>query len=104
LGSSLEIRQGAGSGLPPTEWKDIPVRRIAPLIQSAYCGTQWAVFEPNGEPLWALRVRLQTSVGPEGPLQTLGVATDPHAAGAILESWLEAFIATERDASGGDGA
>ena len=41
-----------------SEWKYIPVRRIALFIEeSLYRGTQWVVFEPNDEPLWA-QIRL----------------------------------------------
>jgi phage tail sheath protein FI len=37
-----------------SEWKYIPVRRIALYIEeSLFRGTQWVVFEPNDEPLWA---------------------------------------------------
>lgn len=37
-----------------SEWKYIPVRRTALKIdESPYRGTQWVVFEPNDEPLWA---------------------------------------------------
>ena len=40
------------------EWKYIPVRRLALFIEeSLYRGTQWVVFEPNDEPLWA-QIRL----------------------------------------------
>lgn len=40
------------------EWKYIPVRRTALFIEeSLYRGTQWIVFEPNDEPLWA-QIRL----------------------------------------------
>jgi phage tail sheath protein FI len=40
------------------EWKYIPVRRTALYIEeSVYRGTQWVVFEPNDEPLWA-QIRL----------------------------------------------
>jgi uncharacterized protein len=43
-----------------SEWKYVPVRRTALLIeQCLYDGTVWAVFERNGEPLWA---QLRTSV------------------------------------------
>jgi phage tail sheath protein FI len=36
------------------EWRYIPVRRTAIFLeQSIYSGIQWAVFEPNDEPLWA---------------------------------------------------
>jgi hypothetical protein len=39
-------------------WKYIPVRRTALFIEeSLYRGTQWVVFEPNDEPLWA-QIRL----------------------------------------------
>jgi phage tail sheath protein FI len=40
------------------EYKYVPVRRIALFIEeSLYRGTQWVVFEPNDEPLWA-QIRL----------------------------------------------
>ncbi|PHM08298.1 phage tail sheath family protein [Nostoc sp. 'Peltigera malacea cyanobiont' DB3992] len=40
------------------EWKYIPVRRFALFLEeSLYRGTQWVVFEPNDEPLWA-QIRL----------------------------------------------
>ncbi len=36
------------------EWRYIPVRRMAIFLRtSIYYGIQWAVFEPNAEPLWA---------------------------------------------------
>jgi phage tail sheath protein FI len=48
--------QGADS--LASEWKYIPVRRTALFIEeSLYRGTQWVVFEPNDEPLWA-QIRL----------------------------------------------
>lgn len=41
-----------------SEWKYLPVRRLALYIEeSLYRGTQWVVFEENDEPLWA-QVRL----------------------------------------------
>jgi phage tail sheath protein FI len=41
-----------------SEWKYISVRRMALFIEeSLYRGTQWVVFEPNDEPLWA-QIRL----------------------------------------------
>jgi len=41
-----------------SEWKYIPVRRLALYIEeSLYRGTQWVVFEPNDEPLWS-QIRL----------------------------------------------
>ncbi len=40
------------------QWKYIPVRRLAYYIEeSLFRGTQWVVFEPNDEPLWA-QIRL----------------------------------------------
>jgi phage tail sheath protein FI len=40
------------------EYKYVPVRRVALFIEeSLYRGTQWAVFEPNDEPLWS-QIRL----------------------------------------------
>jgi phage tail sheath protein FI len=36
------------------EYQHVPVRRLALFLEeSLYRGTQWAVFEPNDEPLWA---------------------------------------------------
>ena len=44
----------AGNDQLASEWKYLPVRRTALFIEeSLYRGTQWAVFEPNDEPLWA---------------------------------------------------
>ncbi len=41
-----------------SEWKYIPVRRLALFIEeSLYRGTQWVVFEPNDEALWS-QIRL----------------------------------------------
>lgn len=43
------------------EYKYVPVRRLALFIEeSLYRGTQWVVFEPNDEPLWA-QIRLNVS-------------------------------------------
>jgi phage tail sheath protein FI len=37
------------------EYKYLPVRRMALFLEeSLYRGTQWVVFQPNDEPLWAL--------------------------------------------------
>lgn len=41
-----------------SEWKYVPVRRTALFLEeSLYRATQWVVFEPNDEPLWA-QIRL----------------------------------------------
>ena len=40
------------------DYKYVPVRRLALYMEeSLYRGTQWVVFEPNDEPLWA-QIRL----------------------------------------------
>jgi phage tail sheath protein FI len=44
----------AGADELASDWKYVPVRRTALFIEeSLYRGTQWVVFEPNDEPLWA---------------------------------------------------
>jgi uncharacterized protein len=51
-------RTSVGDDRLASEWKYIPVRRLALFIEeSLYRGTQWVVFEPNDEPLWA-QIRL----------------------------------------------
>jgi Bacteriophage tail sheath protein len=43
-----------GADAMTNQWKYVPVRRTALFIEeSLYRGTQWVVFEPNDEPLWA---------------------------------------------------
>ena len=47
-----------GSDALSDDYKYVPVRRLALFIEeSLYRGTQWVVFEPNDEPLWA-QIRL----------------------------------------------
>jgi phage tail sheath protein FI len=44
-----------------SEWKYIPVRRLALFLEeSLYRGTDWVRFEPNGEPVWA---KIRADVG-----------------------------------------
>lgn len=44
-----------------SEWKYVPVRRLALFLEeSLFRGTQWVVFEPNDEPLWA---QIRLSIG-----------------------------------------
>lgn len=51
-------RTMAGADKLASEWKYIPIRRLALFIEESISrGTQWVVFEPNGEPLWA-KIRL----------------------------------------------
>ena len=43
-----------GADILASEWKYIPVRRLALFIEETlFRGTQWVVFEPNDEPLWS---------------------------------------------------
>jgi uncharacterized protein len=47
-----------GADLLADEYKYVPVRRLALYIEeSLFRGTQWVVFEPNDDPLWA-QIRL----------------------------------------------
>ena len=47
-----------GADQQASEWKYVPVRRLALFIEeSLYRGLKWVVFEPNDEPLWA-QIRL----------------------------------------------
>lgn len=47
-----------GADLLADEYKYVPVRRLALYIEETlFRGTQWVVFEPNDEPLWA-QIRL----------------------------------------------
>jgi phage tail sheath protein FI len=47
-----------GADQQADEYKYVPVRRTALFLEeSLYRGTQWVVFEPNDEPLWA-QIRL----------------------------------------------
>jgi len=44
-----------------SEWKYVPVRRLALHVEeSLYRGLRWVVFEPNNEPLWQ-QIRLDAS-------------------------------------------
>jgi uncharacterized protein len=51
-------RTSRGADQLASEWKYVPVRRTALYIEeSLFRGTQWVVFEPNDEGLWA-QIRL----------------------------------------------
>ncbi len=55
---SWGARTLVGADQEASEWKYIPVRRMALYIEeSLYEGLKWVVFEPNAEPLWA-QIRL----------------------------------------------
>jgi hypothetical protein len=47
-----------GNDQAGSQWKYIPIRRLALFLESSlYEGTQWVVFEPNDETLWS-QIRL----------------------------------------------
>lgn len=54
------VAWGGRTAASDPEWKYVPVRRFALYLEkSINQGTQWAVFEPSDEPLWA-QVRAAT--------------------------------------------
>ncbi|HEV7409107.1 MAG TPA: phage tail sheath C-terminal domain-containing protein, partial [Bradyrhizobium sp.] len=56
-----------GADALASEWKYIPVRRLAFYIEeSVFRGTQWAVFEPNAPALWT-----QITLSADAFMQTL---------------------------------
>jgi phage tail sheath protein FI len=49
-----------------SEWKYVPIRRLALFIESSlFDGTQWVVFEPNDERLWS-QIRLNVGAFMQG--------------------------------------
>ncbi len=55
-----------GADAEASQWKYVPVRRLALYIEeSLYRGTKWVVFEPNDEPLWAA-IRLNVGAFMDG--------------------------------------
>jgi phage tail sheath protein FI len=55
---SWGARTARGADVMADDYKYVPVRRLALFLEeSLFRGTQWAVFEPNDEPLWA-QIRL----------------------------------------------
>ncbi|MFS0736136.1 phage tail sheath subtilisin-like domain-containing protein [Sphingomonas sp. 1P06PA] len=55
-----------GADVLASEWKYLPVRRLALFLEeSLFRGTQWVVFEPNDEPLWA-QIRLNIGAFMQG--------------------------------------
>jgi phage tail sheath protein FI len=49
-----------------SEWKYVPIRRLALFLESSlYEGTQWVVFEPNDERLWS-QIRLNVGAFMQG--------------------------------------
>jgi phage tail sheath protein FI len=55
-----------GNDQQASEWKYVPVRRMALFLEeSLYRGTKWVVFEPNDEPLWS-QIRLNLGAFMQG--------------------------------------
>jgi phage tail sheath protein FI len=55
---SWGARTLVGSDAEGSEWKYVPVRRTALMLEeSLFRGTKWVVFEPNDASLWA-QIRL----------------------------------------------
>jgi uncharacterized protein len=55
-----------GSDQAASQWKYIPIRRLALFLEaSLYDGTQWVVFEPNDERLWG-QIRLNVGAFMQG--------------------------------------
>ena len=49
-----------------SQWKYVPIRRLALFLESSlFDGTQWVVFEPNDEPLWG-QIRLNVGAFMQG--------------------------------------
>ncbi len=57
-GVAWGARTLVGADQMGSEWKYVPIRRLALMLEeSLFRGTKWVVFEPNDEPLWA-KIRL----------------------------------------------
>lgn len=71
----------AGSDQGGSQWKYVPIRRLALFLESSlYDGTQWVVFEPNDEQLWG-QVRLSVGAFMQGLfLEGAFQGTTPQAA------------------------
>jgi phage tail sheath protein FI/predicted transcriptional regulator len=53
-GIAWGARTLVGADVMGSEWKYVPIRRLALMLEeSLFRGTKWVVFEPNDEPLWA---------------------------------------------------
>jgi hypothetical protein len=55
-----------GNDQAASEWKYVPIRRLALFLESSlFNGTQWVVFEPNDETLWG-QIRLNVGAFMQG--------------------------------------
>jgi hypothetical protein len=70
-----------GNDQVASEWKYVPIRRLALFLESSlYQGTQWVVFEPNDERLWS-QIRLNVGAFMQGLfLQGAFQGTTPQSA------------------------
>jgi phage tail sheath protein FI len=56
----------AGADAAGSQWKYVPIRRLALFLESSlYEGTQWVVFEPNDETLWG-QIRMNVGTFMQG--------------------------------------
>jgi phage tail sheath protein FI len=56
----------AGNDQAGSQWKYVPIRRLALFLESSlFDGTQWVVFEPNDETLWG-QVRMNVGTFLQG--------------------------------------
>jgi phage tail sheath protein FI len=71
----------AGNDQAGSQWKYVPIRRLALFLESSlYDGTQWVVFEPNDETLWG-QVRMNVGAFMQGLfLQGAFAGTTPQQA------------------------
>jgi phage tail sheath protein FI len=71
----------AGNDQAGSEWKYVPIRRLALFLESSlFDGTQWVVFEPNDDTLWG-QVRLNVGTFMQGLfLQGAFAGTTPQQA------------------------
>ena len=71
----------AGNDEMGSQWKYVPIRRLALFLESSlYDGTQWVVFEPNDETLWG-QIRLNVGTFMQGLfLQGAFAGTSPQQA------------------------
>jgi phage tail sheath protein FI/uncharacterized protein YjdB len=56
----------AGNDQAGSQWKYVPIRRLALFLESSlFDGTQWVVFEPNDSPLWG-QIRMNVGTFMQG--------------------------------------
>ncbi|MFD7258443.1 phage tail sheath family protein [Streptomyces sp. NPDC059874] len=79
-----------------SQWKYLSVRRLAAYLEeSLYRGLQWAVFEPNDEPLWA-QIRLNVGAFMHGLFQR-GAFAGPKRSAYFVKCDAETTSQNDRD-------